>query len=119
MIYVWAVNQDERSKRVLPANEVQSNDQGGLDAFVPWVLSTSIPSGEPIGGEESQVYRRFYHFFAPGELRELTCEAAQSLGMLVGPSSIHDATMGVEIVKDGYEKSNWFIELKRWSKTQD
>lgn len=116
LIYVWAVDQDETSKRAIPVAHSHDFPLNGIDAFVPWVLpppKTNSSSQEPF----SQVHNRYYHFFASGELRQLTCDAAESLNLSVGPPSSSNGR-GLEIVRDGYEKSNWFIELKLWSSVQ-
>jgi len=107
LIYVWAADQDETSKRSMPDLHDPS---GGVDAFVPWVLASS----NTVSDSTRQIFNRYYHFFAPGELYQLTCEAAKSLGLTIGPPS-SSGSLGMEIVRDGYEKSNWFIELKLWS----
>ena len=55
--------------------------------------------------------------FAKGELRELVCEAADGLGLHIG--GVSDAqgtreTEGIEIVQDGWEWSNYYVEFRRW-----
>lgn len=62
-----------------------------------------------------QVYHRYYHMFAKGELAGLVHDAARDLGIQVGPPS-HDARTkrGMEIVQDGWERSNYYVELRRW-----
>ena len=56
--------------------------------------------------------------FASGELEELAREAAAALSLEVRPQphSGSDLKMhkGIEIVRSGWERSNWYIELKRW-----
>jgi tRNA (uracil-5-)-methyltransferase TRM9 len=54
--------------------------------------------------------------FAKGELTDLVSQAAAGLGLVIGgvveqPTS----TQGVEIVQDGWERSNYYVELRRWS----
>lgn len=115
LIYVWATDQDENSKRILPATSSPAAEQSGVDVFVPWVFSPPINHGQ-ILADSSQVFKRFYHLFAPGELRRLAYEAADSMGLSVGPPNV-ELTRGVQVVKDGYERSNLYIELKRWSTT--
>jgi len=94
----------------------------GQDVFVPWVLSKS--SSKATGNQEcedadGQVFNRYYHMFATGELNELAREAAISLGLEVAvrPTSSNntpEARRGVEIIRDGWERSNWYIEMERW-----
>jgi len=116
LIYVWAVDQDDTSKRdVSPA--LCSGSQPGVDAFVPWVLNAgpkADTASKPSNDQERKIFKRYYHFFAAGELRQLVCEAAETLGFVVGPPSTECGQRGLEIVKDDYEKSNWYIELRLW-----
>lgn len=127
LIYVWAVEQDDLSKRTVPANE--GGGSGGLDVFVPWVMSqqttahtkTRQPTRELASTQKDarpadvSVYNRYYHMFAEGELTKLVEEAAEGMGLIVGPLTI-DATnkLGCEIIRDGWERSNYYIELRRW-----
>ena len=106
-MYVWAVEQDSLSKRTLPS------DAGTIeqDLLVPWVLAP----GAGLGREEEQVFQRYYHFFERDELRDLVLEAAQEMGLYFG--SADGAARGVEIVQDGWERSNSYIELRLWSRT--
>ncbi|KAJ7105766.1 S-adenosyl-L-methionine-dependent methyltransferase [Mycena crocata] len=92
LIYVWAVRQDEQSKRAIPAEQ---------DVFVPWVLS----------GDE--VVKRYYHMFTDGELGGLVAGAAREMGLAVGPAGSGE---GVEVVQDGWERSNHYVELRRWQR---
>jgi tRNA (uracil-5-)-methyltransferase TRM9 len=86
LIYVWATEQDALSKREVPA------DTGdGQDVFVPWVLGDGL------------VERRYYHMFARGELRALVDEATSALGG------------GVQVVQEGWERSNHYVELRRYA----
>jgi len=118
LVYVWATKQDDLSKRILPSKDRVDPIQG-LDVFVPWVLSksTSIMDDK---NENLQIYNRYYHMFAGGELEALIREAAETLGLEINPrpetseTSPSGARKGVEIVRCGWEKSNWYIELKRW-----
>ena len=56
--------------------------------------------------------------FVSGELEELAREAAATLGLEVAthPTSGGDLGIrkGIEIVRSGWERSNWYIELKCW-----
>ncbi|KAF7338403.1 UDP-N-acetylglucosamine transferase subunit ALG13 [Mycena venus] len=104
LIYVWAVRQDELSKRSIPTD---SNSNGtGQDVFVPWVLSEDKT--------QKQVFNRYYHMFDERELAALVTLAAEELGLVVGPPSSQESHEGVEIVQDGWERSNHYIELRRW-----
>ncbi|KAF7304647.1 UDP-N-acetylglucosamine transferase subunit ALG13 [Mycena kentingensis (nom. inval.)] len=96
LIYVWATRQDEQSKRVIPTTD---NGQG-QDVFVPWVLSD----------DPTRVFNRYYHMFTDGELDALVSSAAEEMGLHVGPH----AEQGVEIVQQGWERSNHYIELRRY-----
>lgn len=107
LVYVWAVEQDHLSKRVLPSTD-EGGSTKGQDVFVPWVLSKSPAS-------DAKVFDRYYHMFASGELEELARDAAAALGLEVAsrPSSC-GSHRGIEIVRSGWERSNWYIEMKRW-----
>ena len=61
LIYVWAVEQDELSKRHIP---IEQTANVGVDVFVPWVLSnkTKSPSDAP---SWQVVWRRFPPFPIP------------------------------------------------------
>lgn len=53
--------------------------------------------------------------FASGELEALAREAAAALGLEVAPRpSSGNTRKGMEIVRSGWERSNWYIEIKRW-----
>ena len=112
LIYVWAVEQDELSKRHIPA---ETAVDAGVDVFVPWVLSAKMktPSDAPQG--ESRVYNRYYHMFARGELRRLVELAAAEMRLVVGMASeASTGRRGLEIVQDGWERSNYYVELRLW-----
>lgn len=87
---------------------------------VPWVLSKELSAAEKSltegGTQEPQVYNRYYHMFAKGELPGLVVEAAAELGLQVGsePEDAPHNTRGVEIVHDGWERSNYYVELQLW-----
>ena len=122
LIYVWAIEQDELSKRVIP----------GQDVFVPWVLATqttkpqkgatvkkyqsAVEPAVGAGGAEgtSKVLNRYYHMFTKGELCELTTSAAQELDLAIGNESDVTGDQGIEIVQCGWERSNYYIEIRRW-----
>ncbi|KAG9009919.1 tRNA methyltransferase, has a role in tRNA modification [Tulasnella sp. 427] len=134
MIYVWAVEQDDLSKRVLPSTDhaVADSKEGGKDVLVPWVLtesqrakngtSTSLPSSESNAEqrEDAKVFDRYYHFFQSWELKALAIEAAREMGLHVGPSEptlSKSIPQGMEIVQDGWERSNLYVELKLWTRS--
>ncbi|KAF9069851.1 hypothetical protein BDP27DRAFT_661886 [Rhodocollybia butyracea] len=104
LIYVWAVEQDDLSKREIPVDELQP---GGKDVFVPWVLP------DP-NADKTQVFNRYYHMFAKGELTQLVSEASEEMGLQVGTKN-SDAQTGIELKQDGWERSNYYVELHRWS----
>jgi len=54
--------------------------------------------------------------FAKGELSRLVVEAAAELGLQVGsnPRDMGKNMRGVEIVQDGWERSNYYVELRLW-----
>jgi len=137
LIYVWAIEQDEHSKRIIPvldevrtcANVDGEASPGGQDVFVPWVLSSDnarskAPRTEPaqdIPKNAQDAIRRYYHMFAQGELLGLVQKAAQEMGLNVSPPPLYVAEVakgieGVEVVASGWERSNYYIELQRWQR---
>lgn len=117
---MWATEQDELSKRVIPGQE-SPRENPGQDVFVPWVLATRKDRGavEIINEDESReeskkVFNRYYHMFSKGELRELTIAAVEDLGLEIGNELDVSADQGVEIVQCGWERSNYYIEIRRW-----
>ncbi|KAJ7905361.1 S-adenosyl-L-methionine-dependent methyltransferase [Mycena olivaceomarginata] len=90
LVYVWAVRQDELSKR-----------------SIPWRLKWDG------AGRVRAVFNRYYHMFDDGELAGLVTLAAEELGLVVGRPST-GSLRGVEIVQDGWERSNHYVELRRW-----
>lgn len=128
LIYVWAVEQDDLSKRSVPVSE-GGDGSSGRDVFVPWVMpqqtiasnKTCRPATEPTSAQDDalpagvSIHHRYYHMFARGELTKLVREAAEGMGLIVGPLTA-DVTdkLGCDIVRDGWERSNYYIELRRW-----
>ncbi|KIY50988.1 S-adenosyl-L-methionine-dependent methyltransferase [Fistulina hepatica ATCC 64428] len=118
LVYVWAVEQDELSKRTVPTSSARNpaSADNGIDVLVPWVLSAPEESDT----EEPRVFNRYYHMFGKGELRALVCDSAHALGLHVGPAtSVHapeKATYGLEITRDGWERSNYYVEFIRWTR---
>ncbi|OBZ75040.1 tRNA (carboxymethyluridine(34)-5-O)-methyltransferase [Grifola frondosa] len=138
LVYVWAIEQDELSKR--------STDTSGRgqDVFVPWVLAPqSAPQSKTrtkakgnqsqapgdlllvpeeqvgAGDSTSKVVNRYYHMFAKGELSDMVSEAARDMGLIVGTPPDEGArhgVRGVEIVQDGWERSNYYVELRCWER---
>lgn len=99
LIYVWAVEQDEMSKRVIPRPDSVAVE--GRDVFVPWVSKA----------DTEEIFRRYYHMFENGELTRLVKSAATALGLQVGEPGSGE---GIEIVQNGWERSNYYVELRRW-----
>jgi len=135
LIYVWAIEQDEQSKRIIPvppregpyadADGERYSNGHGQDVFVPWVLSSDnarpkVPRTEQSQNVPPDAIRRYYHMFSRDELRGLVQSAAQELGLKVGPPHSNETdvkgTEGVEIVVSGWERSNYYIELRRWQR---
>jgi tRNA (uracil-5-)-methyltransferase TRM9 len=58
--------------------------------------------------------------FSKDELRGLVQSAAQELGLKIGSPHLNEAevegTEGVGIVVSGWERSNYYIELRRWQR---
>ncbi|KAL0947047.1 hypothetical protein HGRIS_013190 [Hohenbuehelia grisea] len=113
LIYVWAIEQDSLSKRDIPHDAGSSQDSNssekGKDIFVPWVLSQSSEASK-----EQATFHRYYHMFAKGELSELVSMAATELGLHVGPPLATEGRKGIEIVQDGWERSNYYVEIRCW-----
>jgi tRNA (uracil-5-)-methyltransferase TRM9 len=121
LIYVWALEQDELSKRMIPHDLTEDGGRAqslGEDVFVPWVMSNQTAAiREEVAADSPQVYNRYYHMFAKGELRQLVLDAAQDFGLLVGPKcDIATVGNGLEIMQDGWERSNYFVELRLWQR---
>jgi len=144
LLYVWAIEQDELSKRTIPNLQPDSGDSGsmdtrGQDVFVPWVLVAGKPRENPRprkgartnprppeGSDippteqaEPKLFNRYYHMFAEGELLQLACEAARDMELKIGlpPSRENEdltKSMGVEIIQSGWERSNYYVEMRRW-----
>ncbi|KAF5324559.1 hypothetical protein D9611_004263 [Ephemerocybe angulata] len=117
LIYVWAIEQDELSKRkVVDQDEAVVADEKGKDVMVPWVLSKNLAAKPSEDSSPPEVFNRYYHMFAKGELGTLAKDAAVALGLSVGDPSAEEVGQGVEVVQDGWERSNYYVELRRWSK---
>jgi tRNA (uracil-5-)-methyltransferase TRM9 len=140
LIYVWAIEQDAHSKRVIPVSGTAPRtcadadaegewNTSGQDVFVPWVLSSGCTRPEVLCTEEAQnapktkpdAIQRYYHMFAKGELDQLVQTAAQEMRLKVGTRPTNEAeecegTEGIEVVASGWERSNYYVELRRWRK---
>ncbi|KAH9946058.1 S-adenosyl-L-methionine-dependent methyltransferase [Epithele typhae] len=144
LIYVWAIEQDQLSKRAIPTDSTERGQTfapKGQDVYVPWVLNPSTAtkpktkqkkrSLKDDAFEDGQlnfaafddppkVFNRYYHMFSQGELRDLVVDAAQEMQLVIGeapdaPSgSKAGPQRGVHIVADGWERSNYYVELRRW-----
>ncbi|QRV72446.1 methyltransferase domain protein [Ceratobasidium sp. AG-Ba] len=143
LLYVWAVDQDNLSKRVVPEAETgklpiaSTSSTKAQDVLVPWVMQQPNPkskckvrreqpqpeSEEPDAASPVQdpptVFKRYYHLFVAGELTELVVAAATELGLTVGGKPSGDNVVkgqrGVEICSEGWERSNYYVELIRWA----
>lgn len=102
------MQQDDKSKRTLPESEAGIEQ----DLLVPWVLNTTSTTQQ-----HPQVFNRYYHFFEANELRLLVEEAASELGLGLGEPGSANGGAGVQIVQDGWERSNLYIELRLWKKS--
>jgi len=87
----------------------------GMDVVVPWVLSKKLHNSNLAQQDKAapQVFNRYYHLFSRGELRGLVEDAAKELSLSIGPQH-GKSPRGVEIIQDGWEKSNYYVELKLW-----
>ncbi|KAH6919024.1 S-adenosyl-L-methionine-dependent methyltransferase [Coprinopsis sp. MPI-PUGE-AT-0042] len=112
LIYVWAIEQDELSKRAVPTEEEAQKQ--GKDVVVPWVLNKGQSPSADTTLKKEEVYNRYYHMFAKGELGALVVAAAKDLGVAVGQRPEHPGNEGLEIVQDGWERSNYYVEIQRW-----
>jgi tRNA (uracil-5-)-methyltransferase TRM9 len=121
LIYVWAVEQDGLSKRIVPDVIVPSDDGAPSsakiqDVLVPWVKAGSV-TGQTNSSLEPRVFQRYYHLFSSSELPELVRHAASELGLAVGPANLcdtADGACGMEIVEHGWERSNHYLEARLW-----
>ncbi|KAI0310894.1 S-adenosyl-L-methionine-dependent methyltransferase [Amylostereum chailletii] len=138
LVYVWAIEQDDLSKRDIPTSKLLTTpvEAKGQDVMVPWVLTQQTPrekeqrrrnKGQSASEQEIELplldplpqdpktFNRYYHMFAKGELRELVESAARTMDLRVGamPNGGHEIS-GVEIVQSGWERSNYYVEVRRW-----
>ena len=88
---------------------IPDTDEG--DVFVPWKKQTPQDS-------QPQVFKRYYHMFAQGELLQLVMEAAERMSLAVGEPTKDgesERRMGIQIMQDGWERSNYYVEFQRWT----
>lgn len=90
LIYVWAREQTGRAKRPV--------DPATGDSLVRWERNQKYD-------EAQQVFHRYYHFFAEGELEHL-CVAASA-----GVDGSVD--IPIRIVSSYFDKENWCVVLER------
>lgn len=72
---------------------------------------------------ETLAYNRYYHMFDEGELRLLVKQAAANLGIEERTDTSADQTCSdpgmsrtfLEFVRDDWERSNFYVELKLWT----
>ena len=138
LIYVWAIEQDQFSKRSFPTDRQEdalqeAKSRTGQDVFVPWVLpveklksdrTTANPNEDPPVTSEfaepakPDIVNRYYHMFSQGELIDLVSGAATELGLKIGLPSLEGGvkTNGVTIVQNGWERSNYYVEVQCWER---
>lgn len=133
---MWAIEQDNLSKRSIPQSGAAQS--AGQDVFVPWVLASQTKAKQrnprkgvndaegpqrllqagQVDAELSEqkpapVFNRYYHMFAKGELTQLVQDAAEAIGLVVGSES-KEVSRGIEIAQNGWERSNYYVEIRRW-----
>ncbi|KAG5464097.1 hypothetical protein LSCM1_00277 [Leishmania martiniquensis] len=89
LIYVWAREQRGRTKRPF--------DSETGDGLIRWERHAKY-------AEERQVFHRYYHFFAEGELEQLCKQAGGDDG---------EGAIPVVISKSYYDKENWCVIVER------
>lgn len=87
LIYVWAREQTGRAKRPV--------DPATGDSLVRWERHHKYD-------ETQQVFHRYYHFFAEGDLEQLCIDASAS-----------DDGIPAEIRHSYFDKENWCVVLQR------
>lgn len=111
LIQVWALEQGEeaslsRRKKLETAtlSAASGTTDADQDVFVPWTSNVNPKKSEASAPAPVQpVHKRYYHLFRKDELRQLCLEAARDLGL-------HHT---VQVVDGGWERGNWWIQLKR------
>ncbi|EJU00790.1 S-adenosyl-L-methionine-dependent methyltransferase [Dacryopinax primogenitus] len=112
LIYVWATEQDELSKRIVPVDPEKAGEKV-QDVFVPW-KKAAVQRANGAGTEtetETELHQRYYHLFTKDELGDLVREAAKCLGLHILQGEDSSESNGLRIVQEGWERSNWYIEL--------
>ena len=140
MIYVWAYEQGENSKRKMgtAAGAEGSADEKVQDVLVPWVLTPKPVKkekvikprrvrGEPVVEQEAapvpvetvpvegpKVFHRYYHLFVKGELGDNVRQAGRDGGYEVVEAEDGEAVgkdiKWLRIVGEGWEADNWWLE---------
>eukprot|EP00123_Amoebidium_parasiticum_P012113 comp21128_c0_seq1/m.28560 comp21128_c0_seq1/g.28560 ORF comp21128_c0_seq1/g.28560 comp21128_c0_seq1/m.28560 type:complete len:234 (-) comp21128_c0_seq1:406-1107(-) len=86
LVYVWAKEQDK----------FQNSDVGpDGDLFVPWRLQKQFAK-ETSEAATDQVFQRYYHLFAEGELEQLVQQV-----------------VGLRAVESGYDRDNWWVVAEK------
>ena len=119
LLYVWAIQQDSLSKREVPTENSEGRPKHGEDVFVPWVTTTK-QNKNGLDESSENTFHRYYHMFDEGELRALVCEAAEDLSIELVPDGevqeLEKSGRFMRIVQDGWERSNYYVELLLWQK---
>lgn len=110
----WVMQQDQKPKLKIRSRRGRSKtDPAAQEETDPHLVE------HPIVSNDSPVFQRYYHLFAPGELTELATTAATKLNLYIGPKPLEvhteDQIHGVYISPEGWERSNLYVELTRWS----
>lgn len=139
MIYVWAYEQGENSKRKMgtAADGPGQENTKVQDVLVPWVLTpkpakkekvpkprrargepvvedevTAMP--EPVPVEEAKVFHRYYHLFVKGELGDNVRQAGRDEGYEIvrvdEGGAVERNIKWLRIVGEGWEADNWWLE---------
>jgi len=116
----WVMLKEDSNKRKLKG---KAELEDGVSSAIVSPNETTVCAPTTLVPDEPQIFNRFYHMFAKGELAELVRSAGSDLGLHVGPAttlamargtSTEARGRGLEIVQDGWEKSNHYVELRRW-----
>jgi tRNA (uracil-5-)-methyltransferase TRM9 len=116
IVYVWAFEQSENSKRKMGSAAVEGSGDGMTaeqDVLVPWVLQSQTQPSHENQNTQPRVYHRYYHLFKQGELRELVLDAAREERLMINNDDDNVSGQGgkwLRIVGEGYEKDNWWLE---------
>ncbi|KAL7414551.1 hypothetical protein BDY24DRAFT_385611 [Mrakia frigida] len=104
-----------------------STTEDSTPAPAPPPPSTDTPTTDlPLDEEPPRVYQRYYHLFKSGELQDLLASACEEEGFSFLPFSEDgevEEEEGVEgkwvqIVKQGWDRDNWFCEIRRGEGTR-